>query len=78
MSFAEVACFEIRPTSSQEIYAFVKDNQDLSDEPLRIDPVTRNFLFLPVLNAIIENYDTPSDILVVANHIYHQEYMRHP
>ena len=53
------------------IYAFVKDYQDLSDQPLRIDPVSEKFLFLPVLDSIIQNPDTPHTIQCAASDMWY-------
>lgn len=58
------------------IYAFVKDCQYLSDKPLEIDPSDGEFLFLPVLDSIIENPDTPPEIRVNANAMYQSEFIR--
>ena len=62
--------------TTEKIYTFVQNHRSLSTEALRIDPSDGEWLFLPVLNSIIENPDTPPEIRVTANAMYHSEHIR--
>jgi hypothetical protein len=62
--------------TSEKIYTFVKDHRHLSTEPLKIDPFDGEWLFLPVLQEIINNPNTPTVVRVTANEMYHYEFIR--
>ena len=62
--------------TSERIYTFVQNHRHLFIEPLKIDPFDGEWLFLPVLQEIIDNPNTPPEIRVTANKMYHYEFIR--
>lgn len=64
----------IRP---EQILEFIKTHIHLSQqEPLEIDPSDGEWLFLPVLQKIIDNPDTPTSVRITADKMYQSEYAR--
>ena len=62
--------------TSERIYTFVQNHRHLFTEPLKIDPSDGEWLFLPVLQEIIDNPNTPTVVREAANKMYHYEFIR--
>ena len=63
--------------TTEEIYTFIHTHRNLSqEEPLKIDPSDGEWLFLPVLQDIIDNPNTPTAVRATANKMYQYEHAR--
>ena len=78
MSPVPVACFEVKNTSRQEIYAFIKSLTDAFDPPLRVDfdLFDGSMGFGTALQTIIDDTDIPMSIRREADNMYQSEFLR--